>query len=196
MREGASETHERRRNTVTTIGRFGEGIRNITYRLAPLSAGFSALLLLSSPDCHAQAKSLSALTQEIPPLMKKADIPGLSIAIIQNGVLSWVHNFGVADRERNTPVTDQTLFSAASLSKTVFAYIVLQLSEEGKIDLDTPLSHYWPTPITDDPRLNRITARIVLSHRTGFPDWRPHGGQLKMYFKPGERFSYSGQGYV
>lgn len=157
---------------------------------------------LSSPAqvaVSASAKPVDSLTRDIPVLMQQTDIPGLSLALVQNGRTAWVHSFGTVDPATNQPVTDHTRFSAASLSKTVFAYGVLQLVDQGKLDLDTPLTHYWPERIVapqNDPRLDKITARIVLSHRTGFPNWRPDDGQLKIFFTPGERFSYSGEGYV
>jgi CubicO group peptidase (beta-lactamase class C family) len=93
-------------------------------------------------------------------------------------------------------VDEHTRFSAASLSKTVFTYAVLKLVDQGKLDLDAPLSRYVKPEVAGDPRVDRITARIALSHRTGFPNWRPRGGALKIFFTPGERFSYSGEGIV
>jgi CubicO group peptidase (beta-lactamase class C family) len=85
------------------------------------------------------------------------------------------------------------------LTKPVFAYGVLKLVDNGKLDLDTPLVKYLRGryDVGDDPRLDQITARHVLSHTTGFPNWRPRGDKnLKMYFTPGDRFSYSGEGFV
>lgn len=130
--------------------------------------------------------------------MHQADVPGLTIAVLRNGKPYWQHNFGVKNTKTNEPVTDDTIFEAASLSKPVFAYAVLKLVDQGKLGLDVPLSTYLPKPYIDnnsDPRLAKITARIVLSHRTGFRNWRNDDG-LKIYFTPGERFSYSGEGYI
>src|SRR6187551_1105629 len=62
------------------------------------------------------------LEKDIPQLMKDADIPGLSAALIRNGKLVWHKNFGVTNAETNEPVTDETIFEAASLSKSVTAY--------------------------------------------------------------------------
>jgi CubicO group peptidase (beta-lactamase class C family) len=74
---------------------------------------------------------------------------------------------------------------------------VLELVEQGKLRLDVPLKTYLPKPyVQGDDRLNKITARIVLSHRTGFPYWRVDGKPLTIHFTPGERFSYSGEGYI
>jgi CubicO group peptidase (beta-lactamase class C family) len=167
--------------------------------LRPLALAVSISL---APQGNAQQSNTSAtiatLTRDIPALMQQADIPGISIALVDHGNTAWVHSFGTVDPATLQPVTDQTLFSAASLSKTVFTYAVLQLVDQGKLDLDTPLTHYWPERVVDpqdDPRLDKITARIVLSHRTGFRNWR-QGKDLKIFFTPGSRFSYSGEGFV
>jgi CubicO group peptidase (beta-lactamase class C family) len=94
-------------------------------------------------------------------------------------------------------VTGETVFEAASLSKPLFAYGVFKLVEQGKLGLDVPLTTYLPKPfVAGDERLAKITARIVLSHRTGFPNWPGDNGSVPIYFTPGERFSYSGEGYI
>ncbi|HEY6251427.1 MAG TPA: serine hydrolase [Candidatus Angelobacter sp.] len=132
----------------------------------------------------------------VPAIMREAGVPGLSMALIRDRKVVWRHGFGVKNAKTKDPVDDATVFEAASLSKPVFAYAVLKLVESGKLDLDAPLTKYLPDPyVPDEPRLNLITARRVLTHSTGFPNWR--GGQpLKINFTPGERFSYSGEGFV
>jgi CubicO group peptidase (beta-lactamase class C family) len=140
--------------------------------------------------------AIALLQRDLPKWMQQGAVPGLAVAIVRDGRTEWVGNFGVADKATNRPVDDHTRFSAASLSKTVFSYAVLKLVDQGKLDLDAPLTRYVSPPIISDPRLERITARMALSHRTGFPNWRPRGGELKIFFPPGERFSYSGEGVV
>jgi CubicO group peptidase (beta-lactamase class C family) len=168
-----------------------------------------AVLLVASvaPAFSQSAKSQTAtrvdqgtirrLERDVPELMRKASVPGMSVALIRDGKTFWVHGFGVKSTQTKQAVTDDTVFEAASLSKPVFAYAVLKLVDEGKMNLDTPLSKYLPGPydVKDDDRVNKITARFVLSHRTGFRNWR-NNGPLSIYFTPGERFSYSGEGYV
>jgi CubicO group peptidase (beta-lactamase class C family)/ketosteroid isomerase-like protein len=133
----------------------------------------------------------------IPQLMERAHVPGLSIAVIRDAEIIWSGSFGVKSNETKEAVNDTTVFQAASLSKTTFAYAVMKLVERGELDLDTPLSDYLPGRyIENDDRVKLITARMVLSHTTGFPNWRPKGGALRLYFTPGEKFSYSGEGYV
>jgi CubicO group peptidase (beta-lactamase class C family) len=144
-----------------------------------------------------QKQVITALQKDLPLLMKEADLPGLSIALIRNSEVVWHQGFGVKDSKSKEPVGDNTVFEAASLSKPVFAYAVLQLVDSGKLDLDTPLQKYLPGDydVGPDPRLGLITARHVLSHTTGFPNWRQQSG-LKIFFTPGEKFSYSGEGFV
>lgn len=140
---------------------------------------------------------IAQLERSIPQLMKDGEVPGLAIALIRDSKVLWQHGFGVKSVETREPVDDQTVFEAASLSKPVFAYAVLRMVDRGQINLDTPLTKYLPGAyVENDPRLNLITARMVLSHRTGFPNWRPRGGPLRIHFTPGERFSYSGEGFV
>lgn len=140
--------------------------------------------------------AVAALQRDLPKWMNQGNVPGLSIAVLRHGETEWLAGFGVADKTTGRRVDEHTRFSAASLSKTVFTYAVLKLVDQGKLDLDTPLTHYVASPVANDPRVERITARIALSHRTGFPNWRPRGGDLKIFFMPGERFSYSGEGIV
>ena len=138
---------------------------------------------------------MSQLQKDCPEQMKKFGVPGVSLAVIRHGETASLPTFGTKNVKTHDPITTDTIFEAASLSKPVFAYGVLKLVDQGKLGLDVPLSTYSPKPYTPDPRLSKITARIVLSHRTGFPNWR-NDDVLPIYFTPGTRFSYSGEGYI
>jgi len=138
----------------------------------------------------------AALDRLVPGLLKDGDVPGLSIAIVRDGHIELQRAYGVKDAASGAPVDADTVFEAASLSKPVFAYAVLKLVDAGKLDLDAPISKYLPGDYVDDPKQSAITPRRVLSHTTGFPNWRPPGQPLKIHFAPGERFSYSGEGFV
>ncbi len=128
--------------------------------------------------------------------MEEAIVPGLSIALIEDGKLLWRRGFGVKDSASKEPVDNETVFEAASVSKTVFAYAVMKLCEKGVLDLDRPLTKYAAKPFLEgDPRLDLITARHVLSHTSGFQDFRSRQDPLKIHFTPGEKFLYSGEGY-
>jgi CubicO group peptidase (beta-lactamase class C family) len=162
-----------------------------------LSAGQSKQ---TSPRVAAKATTaevVARLEALIPRLLSDGDVPGLSIALLRDGKVAWHQGFGLANAATKDPVTDDSVFEAASLSKPVFAYAVLKLVDAGTLTLDTPLVKYMPSPydVGEDPRVQQITARHVLSHTTGFPNWRPQGQALKIHFTPGERFSYSGEGY-
>jgi CubicO group peptidase (beta-lactamase class C family) len=147
------------------------------------------------------SEATSILDQLIPTLMREADVPGLAIAFIKAATVVWKRNFGVQDKETQAPIEHDTIFGVASLSKPVFAYGVLQLCEKGVLQLDTPLSEYFPIPYTEDgfdpsnPRLKLVTARQVLSHSAGFGNWRKDE-MRRINFTPGEKFSYAGEGYL
>jgi CubicO group peptidase (beta-lactamase class C family) len=129
-------------------------------------------------------------------LLKDGRVPALSFALIRDGKIVETKALGVRDTSTGIPVDANTIFEAASLSKPVFAYAVLQLVDAGVLSLDTPLSMYVPNYVTDDPRAASITLRNVLSQTSGLPNWRSKTNPLKTYFQPGERFSYSGEGFI
>jgi CubicO group peptidase (beta-lactamase class C family) len=155
--------------------------------------------------------AIDRLEGDIPRLMKAATVPGGSVTLIHSGDIVWSRAFGVRNRGTQEPVTADTLFEAASLSKPLFAYASLKLCERGLLDLDTPLVEYvpdrrisitLPTANSETERieldvlqLERVTVRHVLSHTTGLPNWPPKEGPVKIHFVPGERFSYSGMAY-
>ena len=128
--------------------------------------------------------------------MSARHVPGVSISLIRDARIAWTGHFGVRDRRTGVPVDDATVFSAQSMSKPIFAYRVMKLCEEGVLDLDAPLTRYTKDVfVEDDPRLHEITARRVLSHTTGLPNWRAPGDPLRISFPPGSKWSYSGEGY-
>jgi CubicO group peptidase (beta-lactamase class C family) len=127
--------------------------------------------------------------------MASVQVPGVQVAAVENGRVTE-HAYGLADASSGTRVDEGTVFEAASLSKPVFAFAVLRLAREGRFDLDRPLDAYLPEPYLKDPRSRLVTARLVLSHRSGLPNWRPRGKDLAFAFDPGTRFSYSGEGFV
>lgn len=145
----------------------------------------------------AWARQNSDLETQIADLMRETNVPGLSVAVFKRERIVWGQAFGVRDRNSGVPVDTGTLFEAASMSKPVFAYVVLKLCETGILDLDTPLTRYTRHRFLEgDSRLDLITARHVLSHTSGLvPNWRSAEQPLKIAFTPGEKWSYSGEGY-
>jgi CubicO group peptidase (beta-lactamase class C family) len=129
------------------------------------------------------------------PLLAANRVPGAAVAIIRDRDVKFVVG-GVRDAADPARVTADTVFEAASLSKPVFAYAVLQLVDAGMLSLDTRLADVVPDFAADDPRAATITVRHVLTHTTGLPNWRGRDLPLRTFFPPGERFSYSGEGFV
>lgn len=129
---------------------------------------------------------------------KYYQIPGVSLAIIKDGAVVYHKTYGVRNTFTGEKVDENTLFEAASITKPVFALAVQRLAERGMIDLDKPLYLYLPYPdIAQDERYKLMTARHVLTHRTGFPNWRSMNkdGKLDLKFTPGTDFNYSGEGF-
>lgn len=150
---------------------------------------------LRAPAWEATVATIERLT---PLLMTELHVPGVSIALVKDRKIAWTKSWGVADARSGAPVTGETLFEAASMTKPVFAVSVLKLVEQGKLDLDRPLAEYvTPPPVPVQEERLRITPRMVLSHTSGLPNWRKGGeerdGPLPVLFPPGSKFSYSGE---
>jgi len=168
---------------------------------------WAAYISLSKIDKQAINKApetsnvIDKLENLTPQLMKKLKVPGVSISVIKNNKLEWSKSFGVIDVVQQNKVTNKTIFEACSMSKPVFAYLVLKLVEQGKLDLDKPLSNYLKEEFIsgEENYSNLITAKMILSHTSGLPNWRKgeeeRGGPLPVYFKPGTKFNYSGEGF-
>jgi CubicO group peptidase (beta-lactamase class C family) len=164
-------------------------MRSTAVLLALLFSASSLSAATAGDDLRAR------LDKEVPELMRSGDVPGMSIAVLQDGKLFWSGAFGVRDVATGAPVQKDTVFPAASLSKPVFAYTVLRLADRGVLSLDVPLWSYLPYDrLRHDKRGERVTARMVLSHTTGLPNWGPE--KLPFRADPGKRFGYSGEGFV
>jgi CubicO group peptidase (beta-lactamase class C family) len=123
-------------------------------------------------------------------------VPAVGIGIIERGAIKEVKVFGELRPHVQAPLN--ALFNVASLTKPVTALTVLKLVSDGQWRLDEPISKYWIDPdVKDDPRYERLTTRIILSHQTGFVNWRSltPSHELTFAFEPGTRFGYSGEGY-
>ncbi|HEY6292686.1 MAG TPA: serine hydrolase [Terriglobia bacterium] len=140
-------------------------------------------------------------------LMKAAEVPGAGIAVFNDGNIVYLKGFGVRDKEKDLPLTVDSVMSAASFSKVAFAYMVMELVGDGVLDLDKPVYQYLPKPLPEypdyadlanDPRYKQITARMLLSHTSGFANfrWLEEDHKLKIHFEPGSRFAYSGEGIL
>ena len=161
--------------------------------------------------------SIPTLDQKIQALVEAAEVRGLAISIFNDNRVVYAKTFENEIVEESEALTAQSVFSGASYSKAVFAYLVTQLVNEGKLDLDTPLQSYLAAPLPEikfekewrgfnalagDKRYEQLTARMCLAHTTGFPNWRwmTHEndffreGKIRFLIDPGTRYSYSGEG--
>ncbi|MEQ1691211.1 MAG: serine hydrolase domain-containing protein [Gemmatimonas sp.] len=158
------------------------------------AAGFSALSL--DARARSSAAQFDELARLIQALMQDNVVPGASIAVVQDARVSWHREFGVSDAGSRRRVDEDSVFEAASVSKSVFAYAVMQLCDRNMLALDTPLTNYTTDRIlSGDPRLAAITARHVLSHTSGLPNFRSRAEPLSIQFAPGQKYRYSGEGY-
>jgi CubicO group peptidase (beta-lactamase class C family) len=135
------------------------------------------------------------LNRRIPELLAETKVPGLSMAVVKDSALAWRRSYGVVNVETKAPVSDDTIFEAGSVSKTVFAYAVLKLCDRGVLSLDAPLTSYWADRPLSDSRVDLITTRRVLCHTTGLPNWRSSDAPFGLAFTPGDRWAYSGEAY-
>ena len=143
-----------------------------------------------------QKTVIAELERHIPAWMQESKVPGLGIVLIQNATIAWRREFGVKDASTNAPVDNGTMFEAASMSKPVFAYVVMKLCESGVVNLDEPLTKYVSERFLEgDGRLDLMTARHILSHTGGFQNWRSDASPLAIHFQPGSKYMYSGEGY-
>ena len=153
--------------------------------------------------------SFTDIDKTISELMNAAEVTGLCLTIINDNKIAYIKTYGYKNKEKNELIDTSTIFYAASFSKAVFAYIAMQLVQEGVLDLDKPIWSYLNKPLPlyegynnlmDDERWKEITVRHCLTHTTGFPNWRwlnPKGNnKIEIFFTPCERYAYSGEGIV
>ncbi|MGZ4691579.1 MAG: serine hydrolase domain-containing protein [Acidimicrobiia bacterium] len=127
-------------------------------------------------------------------LLDRHGVPGVAVGFVDRNGASRIVTVGDRGDGRG-PVDDDSVFAAASLSKPVFASGAMSLVDAGLLELDRPLSEYLAEPyLANEERASSITARMVLSHTTGLPNWR-QDGPLFLRWSPGTRWGYSGEGY-
>lgn len=151
-----------------------------------------------------------SLDDRIRALMKRDNVPGLAIAVVDHGHIRHIRSFGHANVEKQVPLKTDTIMYAASITKAAFAYMVLQLVDEGRLDLDRPISTYLSKPLPEyvtgsqdwsslkgDGQWRELTPRILLSHSSGLANlrWLEPDMDMKFHFAPGQAYAYSGEGY-
>lgn len=169
------------------------------------------LLMVATAEAKPVADQ-AAVAKTAKQAMTATGARGLAIAVIDKGRVVSVQSFG----ERNAkgePLTPQTIMYGAPLTKAVFAYTVLRLADEGKVDLDKPVAAMLEKPLPDygnldaygnwgdlagDERWRAVTPRHILNHSTGFANFHflEPDGKLRFHFDPGSRYGYSGEGIM
>ncbi|MEK6677226.1 MAG: serine hydrolase domain-containing protein [Planctomycetota bacterium] len=138
-------------------------------------------------------------------LMTAGKVPGLALAILNDGEIVYLRGFGLRNVEQLAPLNESTIMYAASFTKSIFAFMVMQLVAEGSFDLDKPIGQYLKRSLSEyekysdlagDNRWERFTGRMLLSHTSGLPNWRWFNPdeKLDIKFDPGSKYSYSGEG--
>lgn len=151
--------------------------------------------------------------------MEQLSVPGVSVAVINDGEIEWAKGYGFADKERNVPVTTETLFQGASISKPVAAMAALKFVEEGLLDLDQNVNEKltsWQIPDNEFTTEHKVTLRGLVNHSAGTTMWGFPGYErgetvpstvgvldgegntdpVRVWKEPGESWRYSGGGYT
>jgi CubicO group peptidase (beta-lactamase class C family) len=147
-----------------------------------------------------------AIDREAQRLMQREGVQGMALAVIEGGQIVHVAAYGRRNVERGLPLTTETIMYGASLTKAAFAYMVLQLVDEGRLDLDASVADLLPRPLPEyeeftdlagDERWRALTPRIILTHTTGFANfrWLEEDQRLRFHHDPGSRYGYSGEGF-
>ncbi|MBV2149852.1 beta-lactamase family protein [Sphingobium sp. AS12] len=193
------------------------------FGLSPAIRGWclipAVLLAASASDARTAAPSRRSPAQIkafVARAMEGTGARGLAIAVIEDGRVAHVGAYGFRNA-KDEPLTADTVMYAASLTKTVFAYTVMQLAGQGRLDLDRPIAALLPRPLpdygtdadvvrayadygplADDPRWRAITPRMVLDHSTGFANYFffEDDKRARIHFDPGTRYAYSGDGMI
>jgi len=137
-----------------------------------------------------------AFEKKLPEWLKETNVPAAGIGIIENGKLTYTKVFGELRKGglTNAHAPPNSIFQVASLTKPVVGILTLQLVTSGKWKLDEPLANYWVDPdVQNDPRHKKLTTRHVLTHQSGFPNWRG-ANKLEFMAEPGTKVNYSGEG--
>jgi CubicO group peptidase (beta-lactamase class C family) len=158
------------------------------FTLCVISAIFMGLFPINSPLTHASESSpditsiMDKYRQDIQQRMQQDEIPGLAIAVVDDQNVLWMEGFGYTDWDKKIPVTQDTLFSIQSISKSFTATAAMFAAQEGLVDLDAPITNYLPdfqvNSIFEDHPEQKITLRMLLSHTAGFAHEAPYGGNF------------------
>jgi CubicO group peptidase (beta-lactamase class C family) len=185
---------------------------DLRFRLVATALGLGLAISVTASSKSIKTldgRTLSSATidRKIEDLVRANDVKGLAVALIRDGRVVYLHAFGFRNVAQALPLTPDTVMYGASLTKATFAYMVMQLVDEGKIDLDRSIADYLPKPLPEypkytdlagDARWRKLTFRILLNHTAGFANfpWVEPDKKLRFHRDPGVRFDYSGEGFV
>lgn len=173
---------------------------------------WAALVLTTVAHAAEARRSGDEIDAEVAKVMAATGAQGLAIAYIENGTPVYVQAYGKRNA-KGDPLQTQTIMYGASLTKAAFGHLVVQLADEGKINLDASIATYLPKPLPDyptedkyapwsdlkgDERWRKLTPRILLTHSSGFHNFAflEDDGKLRFHFEPGARYGYSGDGFI
>jgi CubicO group peptidase (beta-lactamase class C family) len=178
---------------------------------AVVAAAVTAVAAAQLAGCTPALRPARTLDDaEVLRVMKREQVQGLAIATVEKGKVAKVRAFGNRNAAIGAPLTPETVMYGASLTKTAFVYMLLQMADEGLLDLDAPVTRLLPRPLTDyrekpfdfsdladDPRWQTITPRMLMLHAGGFANfrWLEPDERLRIHFDPGTRYAYSGEGF-
>lgn len=156
-------------------------------------------------NADGKARTAESIDSVVNTLMEAGNVAGLGLALIDQTGIKYMRAYGYATHERNEHLNVDSVMYGASLTKGAFAYAIMTLVDEGRVDLDAPVSRLLPKPLpeyndyadlADDPRWRSWTLRTLLSHASGLPNWRWFMPEQKLtiMFEPGSRYAYSGEG--
>jgi CubicO group peptidase (beta-lactamase class C family) len=152
------------------------------------------------------ALDVRRLDADVQRLMARDKVQGLALAVIDGGQVVHVAAYGHRNVARGLLLTRDTIMYGASLTKAAFAYMLLQLVDEGRLDLDASVAALLPRPLPEyadyadlagDDRWRALTPRVLLTHASGFANfrWLESDKRLRIHFQPGSRYAYSGEGF-
>ncbi len=178
------------------------------YKRNILHCAAAWLLLTTTSAANAQQKgyiavngrsiNIDTLNSQVTQMLEDVGVPGMSLAIFNGEKVLYYHTYGYRTLGDNAPVDKNTVFEAASLSKSFLVFVAHQLVQEGKLDLDKPMYQYLvDSSLEHDVRYKRITPRMILSHSSGIENWQRFNDPdtLEILSDPGTQFVYSGEGY-
>lgn len=176
-------------------------MNRLCQRVLPLAL---AAVPLAGPACadtvaaqlpERDAAALVQMSKRIAETTESARLVTVGAGLLRNGKVVWTGYFG--EESRGVPAGPDTRFNIASVTKLVTAHTVLRLVAQGSLSLDEPMAPHWvDADLAEDARLPKLTARMALTHTSGFPNWRFFlpGGKLRFLHDPGSRYGYSGEG--